>query len=222
MSRKPHPSVVLGSASLLVAVLLHTAAAVQHSIPYETLSRDLFQVAGAPVYVGLLSNIGVALWLVGATVAILAAVAMRGCSVSSAPLWGAGLLSGWLCLDDFLMIHEITGRRLGISTSAVVVLEAVAAVYWAIRHRDWIRRADWCWLVAAVAAWSLSLGFDFAHDELAGVLALLGSWSYYAEDMPKLVGIVAWTWFLGSASLQALRAELVKAPPTDTAATGSG
>jgi len=194
----------------LTAVLLHTAALQQPWIPYEVLSRDLFQVTAAAAYTALLSNLGVALWLAAGAVALFAAAALKHRPWEARPLLWAGLLSLWLCLDDFLMLHEAMGRRLGGSTSLLIVLEGIAGIVWLIRCRRWLVRTEWRLLVMAGAAWSVSLAFDFIHDELparitAGVPEVL---MYFAEDMPKLIGITVWAWFVASEALRAVRLQL--------------
>lgn len=194
----------------VTAVLLHSAALLQPWIPYEVLSRDLFRVTAAASYTALLSNLGVALWLATGTIALFAAAALKHRPWEARPLLWAGLLSLWLCLDDFLMLHETLGRRFGVTTSLLVVIEGIAGIAWLIGCRRWLVRTEWRLLLIAGAAWAVSLAIDFIHDELparvtSGVPEVL---IYFAEDTPKLIGIAVWAWFVASEALRAVRLQL--------------
>jgi hypothetical protein len=104
------------------------------------------------------------------------------------------------------MIHEIAGQRLRISSSVVVGFEGAAALTWLARHRRWIGQSEWRWIAWAAGAWGVSLLADFSRDELGGVMsALPTAWAYFAEDMPKLVGVAIWTCYLWIESERALR-----------------
>lgn len=169
--------------------------------PMGNLTRDTAQVAMVPVYTGVLSNLGVLAWTVGAWAALLAAAALTGRSAERRFLFASGLVTVVLLLDDFFMLHEIVfPRYVGIPEYVVYGLYAMMLAWLLIAHRRVIlERTPYLLLAVATAA----LGLMLLADVLESVSPLPGH--YLVEDGLKFFGIVNWSAYLVLVSLRCLR-----------------
>ncbi|TYP85257.1 hypothetical protein BD830_101216 [Maritimibacter alkaliphilus HTCC2654] len=142
-------------------------------------------------YFGVMSNIGVIYWIVGATAAACAAIVLRASGAPSrtvAFMTSAGLLTAALGLDDLLLLHERILPKLGIPQKAILLAYALAGVaYVAAFFRD-IRSRDFSVLCLGILALVVSLGIDVVFSEQTDQMKI-------AEDIAKFFGIAGWTGF---------------------------
>jgi hypothetical protein len=151
-------------------------------------------------YAGMVSNVGIVLWLVAATLTLGAALLGRRMGIDRRALsllWWGGALTALLGLDDLFELHEYAvpaliphGQELAYAAYGVAGLGLLAL------HRDLLMRAD-TWLL--VAAGSLLLVSAAADEILPG--------NHLLEDGSKLLAIVLWgIFFVGTATALVWRA----------------
>ncbi|GGI45979.1 multidrug transporter EmrE-like cation transporter [Agromyces flavus] len=196
------------AAPVMVAIL---AAATQPWLRPSDLTRDSQAVAVAhdatsPAY-GVLSNVGIVLMAVACGMALLGWLVSRqtGDPVAALLAWSSALGLAFV-LDDLLLLHESAafGPWAGIAAAATY---AAGFVAYLARFHELIRaRLDGGLLILALAA--------FAGSAVVDVLAAPTQASVLVEDGAKLLGIVAWSVFVGRAAITALASN----PPASTSA----
>lgn len=166
------------------------------------------------VYYGFLSNIGLIFWIGTAAVCLLTGLAflvVLGADQFTRFALSAGLLSGWIGLDDMFLVHEKVMPKLGVAQELVMVIYlGLAALYVAFSWR-FIFAQRWWVLALGAAALGLSMFVDqFFHSVAAGIV--------YLEDSAKLFGIMCWSTFHLLAVFEHLCARL---QPKGIGSTGS-
>lgn len=143
------------------------------------------------VYYGFVSNLGIFLWVATSAIALFSALVFK---VSGKPRdWVefallAGLLTGWLALDDAFLLHEIVFPIIGVpQTLVVIVYLGLAAGY---LTRSWrVILAGEVWLLgAAILSLAASLGIDQVFHSIESFYVIV-------EDAAKFIGIVFWASF---------------------------
>lgn len=139
-------------------------------------------------YYGFVSNLGVMAWSATAAVCLFAALVLAAQRRRKALIGfaaSAGLLTGWLALDDALLIHEVVFPSFGIPQNAVLVLYLVLGGVYGLASWRTILQSDWLLLFIAGGSLALSMGIDTVFHSLAPTLV-------YLEDSAKFIGICAW------------------------------
>lgn len=151
-------------------------------------------------YYGSMSTLGVMLWAATAAVCFFAAIAYH---LGSQPretvrfAGAAGLLSGWLALDDALLLHEIVLPKIGLPELLIVAIYVVlVGLYVATSWRVVLRNDFWLLIIGGVA-FSLSLGIDSVLRSIDPLVVTM-------EDAFKFFGIVCWALFHIVAALSEL------------------
>lgn len=144
---------------------------------------------GFPVYHGIFSHFGVALWIAAATIALFATVVLRRADPEPARFFrAAGLLTIVLAADDLLLFHEQALPRLtGVPEAAVFALYGLGAVAILARHRRFAFADGRGLLALAGGAFAAAVGADLWDPSGLDVLV---------EDALKILGIGAWLTFL--------------------------
>ncbi len=174
--RQVPPSVYLWWAAAAVAfgVALELLRVVHVDVP--SLTRDPNAVSGLGSDVGSLSMVGLAMW--AATVAVLALTAgVVAAGRQRRYLLGTALFVGWLLLDDAVMLHDNLLPHLGIPDGITYLVYLGAALAWLLAFRREVAQSEVALLVAAAAAFLLSMTCDVL-DRLP-----------VFEDYAKLVGV---------------------------------
>jgi hypothetical protein len=170
-----------------------------YGIPFGDLSRDPHATFRAPVFIGILSNIGILGWAASATASLLACWTLRRARPHIARfLGGAGALSTLLLLDDFFMLHERVIHAY-LTQSEPLMYAVYALLAWALLarfHRTILQETDAALLAAALGWFGVSLGVDLLIPHNSSTL----------EDSPKLLGIITWTLYFVGTSARQLRA----------------
>ncbi|WP_457579867.1 hypothetical protein [Ensifer canadensis] len=193
-------------ASTIIAVILVSVAILASlvvadrvfDIDYYDLVRDPNAIARNPGYFGIVSNIGVILWIVGAAAALqaFAATAAAGAKPLRRTLLAGGLFAALMGIDDFLMLHEAVATT-GIPEEIVLVPHMIllcALCYCAYTVRAATPRLL---LAGSVLSMGLSFAADMAPIQVGGAT--------FVEEAFKLVGILFLTVYLVAISHQALR-----------------
>lgn len=149
------------------------------------------------LYYGFVSNLGVLGMAATAAVALFAAAcrSAQGASEGMAFLLGAGLVSGWLALDDLYLLHEALLPRAGVRQEIGVAFAGLLVLGHVVVHRRRILAAEWPLMMAALLGFGASAGLDLV------VHTTRGPW-IVAEDAAKFVAIGAWTAFHVDAALR--------------------
>lgn len=137
---------------------------------------------------GMASNIGVLYWAVGAACCGFAATVLwgRGPHLMALMLAQAALLTGFLGIDDLIMLHDSVFPRLGVPEKVTFgVYGLLGLAYLVANWRLILKEEPWLFL-AAVGFLVLSLGVD-ATDNKAQLL-----WKQLLEEGAKLMGIAGW------------------------------
>lgn len=189
-----------GIAAAAVLICLPVLAADQWwGIDHYDLVRDPNAIANNPNYFGLVSNLGIVLWMVGAVGALQAHVALK---VRPDRRFGdfllvGGAFSAVMGLDDLFMLHESIAT-FGIPEIAVLVPHALLLL--ALCYQAWLLRSGTPWLLLAcgVGAFGLSMAVDVYPVDFGGQV--------FIEESFKLLGIMFLTVYLVVTSQKALRA----------------
>jgi hypothetical protein len=205
------PALVYAAVAAPVAVAI-AGAATQPWFRPSDLTRDSQAVAVAhgatSAAYGVLSNVGVVVMAVACGMAVLGWLGSRASGDPVAPLlaWSFGLGLAFV-LDDLLMLHESAafGPWAGAAAAAVY---AIAFVAYLVRFHELIRvRLDGGVLMLAIAA--------FAGSATVDVLVAPTQASVLVEDGAKLLGIVAWSVFVGRAAVTALASNRTANPSAE-------
>ena len=187
----------------------------QSVLMIQRLTVDLTASGGVPPYTGMLSNLGIALWLITGSLLVFSAYHTEGEERGERPtLWIVGLLSLWLGLDDGLMFHEdVIPGLLGVDDRLIqpVLYSLYAGVLaWGLRyHRPRMKEAHFLVFLAALGCLGGSVGLDLLKDghwiPARHPLMLDEGLFMWWEDGLKLMGIVAWSGYWIRQGSQALR-----------------
>lgn len=143
------------------------------------------------VYYGFVSNLGIMLWSATAAVCLLAAAVFAMQRRQPSLIWfagSAGMLTGWLALDDAFMVHELVLPSLGVPQNAVLASYVALGAFYALASWRIILKADFLILAVGAAAMAVSIAVDTVFHSLLPAMVSL-------EDSAKFFGIFCWTAF---------------------------
>ena len=182
--------------SVLLPCLVLAAAVIQPWIDPKWLFFDFLTAAEfsddcCHVYYGLLSNIGIFMWVSTSAICLFSALLffMRTAwSRRTIFALTAGLLSGWLGLDDAFLLHEVVFPKLGIGQTFVVsTYVALTLAYVATSWR--LILASEFWILGLAG---LGVGTSLLIDQL---IHSIDSQIIVYEDSAKFFGIFCWFLF---------------------------
>jgi hypothetical protein len=178
--------------------LLVLAADQWWGIDHYDLVRDPNAIANNPNYFGLVSNLGIVLWMAGAVGALQAHAAVKhrsGRNFGNLLLFG-GTFSAVMGLDDLFMLHESIAT---FGIPEIVVLVPHALLLTTMCYQAWLLRSATPWLLLAscVGAFGLSMAIDVYPVDFGGQV--------FIEESFKLLGIMFLTAYLVMTSQKALR-----------------
>lgn len=154
------------------------------------------------VYYGLISNLGIMLWSATSAVCLFAAFALFGTTATHEPtvsLATAGLLTGWLALDDVFLLHELVIPTLGFMQNAVLAFYVLLGICYVIASWRVILASNYILFVVAGAFLAASMFVDIAFHSASSELVVI-------EDGAKFIGIWCWALFQVTTALRLLNA----------------
>jgi hypothetical protein len=161
-------------------------------VSMATMTRDVANIAKVHPLSGILSNLGVILWCVGASICAFAAIILRNVKPRDT-FWfllSSSLLSAFLLLDDFFLFHEyLAPRHLSLNEKIVITALGIAVSAYLIKFRRFILRTNFSALVLALGFLTTSVVIDVILERW---FLQLGHWIYFFEDGAKWIGIVFW------------------------------
>lgn len=180
---------LLSAMASLAAVLLVLMINRVWQVPVGVLMRDVFAVAGQPVYIGLISNVGILLWAAAATIWAVCWFVLRGDTqarrMARFCFWSLGFTL-FLLLDDALMFHdELLPLLFGAREGVIIVGMGFIALAYGLRFgRQMI--TETAFVPALLAAGFL--GASLLYDKITP----FGELQTLVEDGLKLAGIIFW------------------------------
>lgn len=144
------------------------------------------------VYFGLLSNLGIYIWISTGVVGLFSALLLYNNPGAPRSWWVfalvVGCFSGWLALDDAFQLHEKVLPFLGIPQTVVLLGYASFAVLYAAIAIPILARGDVALFLFACGCLAASLVTD--------QVAQIDNWKLTAfEDGAKFLGICCWSAF---------------------------
>ncbi len=169
------------SAILGGCLTLHVA----RDVPFRALMQDPTAYLGGQAYVGVVSQLGIMIWVAAAATCLFGAfIAHRAGRSGARFLLASGALSGFLGADDLLQLHEDILPLAGVPQTAVLACYAALGLAYLAAFRRDILALNPVLLALSCGFLGLSLAIDlvFAHGDV----------QTFAEDGAKLVGILFW------------------------------
>jgi hypothetical protein len=201
------PSLILIYAPALVLLVVVGAVSRIWGIPQGDFTRDPLQMLHQPVYLGLVSYAGILVWCAAATMGIFAGAVLRGrpgAEVTGRFLLWAGVLTGWVAVDDLFMLHDIVIPQLThVREQFIYMLYAVIAASFAVRFKEQLRQDRMLIFLTVVFA-VVSVVMDTGHAIQTIVGRPIVPQSYLVEDGTKLLAQVGWAGYVGRRSWEAL------------------
>jgi hypothetical protein len=208
-------TVMLPGAAVLVLGAV-TALSYTQAIPIEFFTKDMAALTRVHPFISVISSLGTFMYVIAAAISLFAcAVAARSGGRRPGHLLYGGILSSYLAVDDFYMLHEfVLPRYTGIGEKLVYAALATAILFFLYRYRSLILALKPALLLAALACFGGSVLSDLLGDSLK---AALGSMEYLLEDGLKFIGISLWAAWFVTAALQELVPRAATVPPAPAA-----
>lgn len=179
---------------LFVVVLINVVG----NIPFSRLTRDPISLAGLNPLFGIVSNVGVLLWCVATAVCFFsAALLAKGTNFNvSKFLFVSGVLSFFLLIDDFFVIHESMRDYFGIPEDMVYIFYLVYLIFYFIAFRILILNKYTVLLILAFGFLGASATLDIFQELVEYEIPAY----FLVEDGLKLIGIASWAgYFISTA-----------------------
>jgi len=157
----------------------------------DPLTSAEFAEECCPPYYGFVSTLGVLLWAVTAAICLFSALLIFVGKQNTALLkfaLSAGILTGWLTLDDAFLLHEKVLPSFGVPQNGVFVIYIALTLAYVLYSWRTILASDFWILAIGGAGFAISLGIDVFFHSLIPVLV-------YLEDSAKFIGIFSWASF---------------------------
>lgn len=155
-----------------------------------TLTKDPVAAGGLDFEVGIMSRIGVLIWVAASVSAVTAGfMAQQAGRQGARVLLALGLFGLVLAVDDSLMIHEGASSFTGLPLVEIAYTIALGAILWRLRA-EILSQTPWLVLVAALSGLALSEAVDILADRLG-----LGAGAAI-EDVCKFIGILLFAAYL--------------------------
>jgi hypothetical protein len=200
---------VVAVAAVLLGVLLPLVAVAVASLMLDQspgrFTRDVALLGKLHPLMGFLSSLSVLGWAMSSAIWLFSSFVMRARSPGgdSRLMLHSGLLSLFLCFDDFFMVHEfLAPRYLGMPEKAVYGALALAMLLYLWTHRKRLLQPEGLLLFAALGALGSAVLIDAV---LAPWMWRIGEWNYLIEDGLKWLGICLWLTFAVAFCASALR-----------------
>ncbi len=180
----------------IVLVSLHIG------VPLEKFTRDPAAIAGVNPFVGIVSNIGILFWCIGASICLfsffdIVARQSNKTNVYTLFLLFFGLFTLVLLLDDLFLFHELIAPRiLNVSEKTIYICYGIMVLFGILRFKKIIFQTEWIIFGLAFVFFALSIAIDLFES-----LLIVHS-SIFWEDSFKLLGIVSWVCYFVLASFQ--------------------
>jgi hypothetical protein len=190
--------ITLALGGLILFGVVQLSQATGH--PLSRLTRDPAAIIRFPLYIGILSNIGIIFWSGTVGVCLFAALSLRGAGTQRRSLFFlcSGLLGLFLTLDDLFLLHEdLIPGTLGIGEEGYalgygIVIVAFLLIFWRS-----ILASDYFVLLLSMAMFGLSMIIDTSLK--------MTERTNFIEDGLKFLGILMWALYFTRSAHSTLR-----------------
>lgn len=160
-------------------------------IPLGELTRDAGNITGQ-IFIGILSNLGIILWSVSATVCFLGAILLNKQPFKQRFLFFSGLLTSVLAIDDAFLLHDgIIPRLFHIHEwPCYVGYILIFALYITFFISDILSKTDYPILGLAFIFFGVSIVFDVFFETFPSAEV-----EPFIEDGLKFIGISLWCYY---------------------------
>jgi hypothetical protein len=186
------------------------AAWLQPFVEPSFLVRDIFALSSTPVYFGILSNIGIFIWLATGAITIFSGTILF--SVNKEKNWSLflilfGLLTMILAIDDFFMLHEdFFPILLKIPEKLILLTYGLMMLSILVKFKKIVLHNHLKTFIVTISFLALSIIADQILPDKAYLLK--PGDNFLLEDGLKLVGIVSWSFYLIKMSQERLQSYL--------------
>jgi len=202
---KSREVILMGGLLALGASLLVVLLGALTSTPVSRLTRDPLAVAGLPVYIGILSNLGVMIWLSTGAISIFAGVLLETKQEQRGFLCTGGAISLFLGLDDLFQFHEVVIPELtGAPEYLTYGLYILFVSIYLYQYRSLLSQTSYEILLAALAAFAFSI---FIDDLFAG-------WITFVEDSFKFAAVILWLLYYVRTAYDFIKGQGAQSRPT--------
>ena len=162
--------------------------------------RDLAQTCEAPIWIGLISNLGILMWAASASISLFSSLSgLIEKREKSNLLFIGGILTCILCLDDFFLLHD---RYIG--PDLLYATYSIIGIYILIKFRKLILEIDLIPFISSIFFLGLSIICDkFIQDIFPQNYLSINM----LEECFKFIGIACWLNFWCKASIKSLRSK---------------
>lgn len=137
---------------------------------------------------GLVSQAGLLLWSATAAICLFAALivhALKAPAALSGFMLFAGLLTGWIVLDDAFLLHESILPGLGLPQNLIQISYVALALVYLFLNRAYVRAGEWALLLGAGLMMAASIGLDLIVESRSAQAVI-------TEDAFKFYGYGLW------------------------------
>lgn len=190
---------------ILVILAVPVTLVVITNSPMYIFARDIFALTNSPPIIGFISNMGAFVWCSALSVILFTIFSMSSTDSISKKrfLYFSALITGYLFIDDFFMVHDFWFKRIGLdSIHAYTGIGVLFIVYISLFFRPIIESnyslfiASFCFLFISLAL-DIGENFGFWKDND-------WKWYYLFEDGSKWIGICFWAAYFFSTSRRIL------------------
>ncbi len=169
-------------------------------VPLEVLTRDIVSTGHLPVYTGLLSQLGIFIWVATAAICLFASQVLIG-KGNQRYLIIASAISLYLGIDDAFLLHESVFPAIGIHQKIVVASYGLLMALFVWNYWKTLLSTDFLLMAIAFICFATSILIDsFLWNSSSLITNLL-------EDGAKFVGLVAWITYFARTAKQFIKGE---------------
>ena len=160
------------------------------NIPIMDFTRDPLSIMDAPVYIGIVSNLGILFWAAGAAICFFSAAIISHIKHQSQAFYFllfGGIITTVLLFDDFFLFHErVFPKYLNTSERQAFIIYLLMIVAYLIFFRKKIMTTDFLILGMSLLGFAISATIDEIFvNHFTG--------KFLVEDGFKLLGILSWS-----------------------------
>ncbi|MBO6607593.1 hypothetical protein [Psychroserpens sp.] len=185
------------SFSIIGAIFLFHAV---EQVPLKVLTRDIVSTGDLPVYIGLLSQLGIFIWAATAAICLFASQVLHS-KGNQRYLIIASAISLYLGIDDAFLLHESVFPAIGIHQKIVIASYGLLMAVFLWNYRKTILSTDYLLMAIAFICFATSILIDNLFWKRSPLITNL------LEDGAKFVGLVAWITYFARTAKQFIRGE---------------
>lgn len=159
-------------------------------VPFSQLTRDPISLGGLNPIFGIVSNVGILLWCAATTICFFCATLVKD-AIAARFLLVSGILSFFLMIDDFFVIHESLRDYFGVPENAVYIFYLIYLIFYFIIFGKFILNKNVALLVLAFGF----LGTSATIDIFQKLIRYDVPGYFFVEDGLKFLGIASWAGF---------------------------